>query len=932
MTSLPSTVQTSLGRTLHLSKQIGKGGEGAIYETREQNEIAVKLYWPNKAQSRRDKIAAMASAQFYKTNSFVAFPIDVLCAPNGEFAGFVMKKIGASKPVHMLYSPASRKVEFSKANYKFLIRAAGNIARAVASVHACGCVIGDINHSGFLVSDKATSVLIDSDSFQVVAANKRYLCQVGTPEYTPPELQGARFDRVTRTPNHDNFGLAILLFQLLFMGRHPFSGRYQGSGDMPLERAIGEHRFAYSTHTSVTNMKPPPSAPLLTDFPLEIGQAFENAFGRAGRSKRPSATEWISLLDGLEKALVVCASDSNHQHVKGRPCPWCRMEQSSPGFIAFTPNVADISIHVDVAQLVAILKAIRNPGPTPEIQTAIVVPTAAPAAPSLALISTLKTRAYIGIGASAAGAILIFFGGIATVPGLAALGAGLVANIAVPKELKQLREARSQAEASWLGIQDAWTKQPGNANFLEKKAQADALIAALNDLPNEEKRQIHVLDNNKRAAQLYRYLDRYLIANTKIRKIGSGRKAVLASFGIETAADIDRSKILTIQGFGPGLVAELVAWRQGLANRFVYNASEPINPSDLLALKTRLATRKAELERAIRALAASLQQDSASSLGHRAKLITLANQAFAARKQAEANEQAATGSLYKASKFISLCCAGLAAIGLLRDSGSMNARLSNDKPTVTASVPEKPIANSKIPSAASATVPPATASEPPVEPSGSVGQDSAEAPPSKPVSPPSPTAPMTLPTQAVPQTPTAATDAPSNDTAEIRSAVKSALQIQQRLVELGYLSSSAADGKWGLQSRRALSEYKRQAGLNLDDARDAATEQSLFSDNAPRAVRTLLFVGGWSLEPGRCGDPGQPPPVRITATRAETSGGSCIFNSVRPDGHAAWRIEASCSSGGATRIAHVRLAVNGPVLQWKSEQPEVRYYRCPASQ
>jgi hypothetical protein len=54
MNALPPTVQTSLGRTLHLTKQIGKGGEGAIYETREQNDIAVKLYWPNKALSRRE--------------------------------------------------------------------------------------------------------------------------------------------------------------------------------------------------------------------------------------------------------------------------------------------------------------------------------------------------------------------------------------------------------------------------------------------------------------------------------------------------------------------------------------------------------------------------------------------------------------------------------------------------------------------------------------------------------------------------------------------------------------------------------------------------------------------------------------------------------------------------------------------------------------
>jgi DNA-binding helix-hairpin-helix protein with protein kinase domain len=932
MNAPPPTVQTSLGRTLHLTQQIGKGGEGAIYETREQNDIAVKLYWPNKAQGRRDKIAAMASAQLYKTNSFVAFPIDILFAPNGAFAGFAMKKISASMPVHMLYSPASRRVAFSHANYKFLVLAAGNIARAVASVHACGCVIGDINHSGFLISDKATSVLIDSDSFQVVAANKSYLCQVGTPEYTPPELQGARFDRVTRTPNHDNFGLAVLIFQLLFMGRHPFSGRYQGSGDMPLERAINEHRFAYSANASATNMRPPPGAPLVTDFPPDIGQAFENAFGRAGRSKRPSAAEWISLLVNLEKNLVGCASDSAHQHVNGKPCPWCRMEQSSPGFIAFTPNVtATTIIDVDVGKLAAILKAIRDPGPTPEIQTAIVVPTAAPAAPSVALISTLKTRAYIGIGASAAGAILIFFGGIATLPGLAALGAGLVANVAVPKELRQLREARSQADRSWRGIQDAWTKQPGNANFLDKKTRTDALITELNDLPNEEKRQTRVLENNKRAAQLHRYLDRHLIANARIRKIGSGRKAVLASFGIETAADVVQSKILAIQGFGPGLVAELMAWKQGLANRFVYNASEPISPSDLLALESRLAGRKAELVRAIRASVASLQQESASSLNQRTKLVALANQAFAARKQAESNEQAATGSLHKASKFISICCAGLAAIGLLRDSGSMTSRAPEDKRVVTASVPEKPIADSKTSRTAGTSVPPATAPEPQVGSAGRVGQDNSEpAPPSRSAPPPPINAPPTPPARQ--SSITTGNEAPSNDTAENRSEVKSALQIQQRLVELGYLSSSAADGKWGPQSRRALSEYKRQAGLKLDDARDAATEQALFSDNAPRAVRTLLFVGGWSLEPGKCGDPGQPPPVRFTATRAESDGGFCIFNSIRPDGSSAWRIEASCSAGGSTHPAHVRLAVNGSVLRWTSEQPEVRYYRCPASQ
>ena len=560
----------------------------------------------------------------------------------------------------------------------------------------------------------------------------------------------------------------------------------------------------------------------------------------------------------------------------------------------------------------ALLRSIRDPGPTPDIHTAIAVPAiTSPAAPSAALISSLKTRAYVGIGASAAGAILIFFGGVATLPGLGLLTAGLVANIAVPKELKQLRDARSKTDSSWRSIDDAWRKQPGNSRFLQLKAEVNTRITALADLPNEEKRQINVLENNKRAAQLHRYLDRFLIANAKIKKIGSGRKAVLASFGIETAADINESKILAIQGFGAGLVAELMAWRQGLANRFVYNANEPINRSDLLALKTRLATKKVELERAIRTLAGSLQQDSASSLGQRARLTTLANQALAARKQAEANEQAATGPLHKASKFISLCCAALAAIGLLVGDGSMKSRPPKDKPAVGRAVTETPTVSANRLSTATVNVPPAPPAEPRSGPAPIDLETSKREAPALTASPPN------QPKEAS-RSPIAAQESAGNNNAENKSAVRSPLQIQQRLIELGYMSGGA-DGKWGPQSKRALLEYERQAGLKPEEALDAETEQSLFAANASRSARHLLFVGGWSLEPGRCGDPSHLPPVRITATRAETSGGFCIFNSIQPDGNAAWRIEASCSAvGGVAHLAHIRLAVSGSILQWSA--------------
>src|SRR5258708_32672909 len=155
----------------------------------------------------------MISAGWFKSSSFVAFPVDVLYVGNA-FVGFIMKKVSGHKPIHLLYSPASRKREFAITSFRFLIRTALNATRAVASVHSTGCVIGDVNHSGFLVSEKATITLIESDSFQVSATNRNFFCTVGTPEYTPPEIQGKRFDHIKRTTNHNNFGLAALIFYL----------------------------------------------------------------------------------------------------------------------------------------------------------------------------------------------------------------------------------------------------------------------------------------------------------------------------------------------------------------------------------------------------------------------------------------------------------------------------------------------------------------------------------------------------------------------------------------------------------------------------------------------------------------------------------------------------------------------------------------------
>ena len=57
---------------------------------------------------------------------------------------------------------------------------------------------------------------------------------------------------------NDNFGLAVAIFHLLAMGKHPYAGRFAG-GDISMSDAIAQHRFAFSqVRTSETRTTPPP--------------------------------------------------------------------------------------------------------------------------------------------------------------------------------------------------------------------------------------------------------------------------------------------------------------------------------------------------------------------------------------------------------------------------------------------------------------------------------------------------------------------------------------------------------------------------------------------------------------------------------------------------------------------------------------------------
>src|SRR5262245_33471383 len=130
------------GVSVRLGNQIGRGGEGDVYLAAD-GKRAIKLYTDGKALEREPKISAMVRQRLAGSTSLVAFPAAMVRDSRGRFVGFTMNLVEGHKPLHELYAPGARKQNFPEATFPFLIRAAKNVAGAIANVHATGCVIGD---------------------------------------------------------------------------------------------------------------------------------------------------------------------------------------------------------------------------------------------------------------------------------------------------------------------------------------------------------------------------------------------------------------------------------------------------------------------------------------------------------------------------------------------------------------------------------------------------------------------------------------------------------------------------------------------------------------------------------------------------------------------------------------------------------------------
>ncbi len=332
-------------RSLVLGKLIKSGGAGSVYLLPGAPAQVAKLYHPHlDRNANQRKLGAMLELtpelpdklENGKRYVQIAWPQAAVHDKQGGFLGFVMPLLDMAHTAELEQVLQERQARAAGLPVGLgpKVTLAANLAGVLAALHQQQHYVVDLKPVNLrFYRDSLTIAMLDCDGFSIQGKGERYRAEQFTSDYLAPECQRKGMPAGAE-PAQDRFALAVVIFQLLNFGIHPYSGKpanAQVPTDIPGRIRDGYYAYGVKRHKAI--------APNVTSghalMPPELRALFDRAFAGAA-TKRPSASEWAPLLRGLAlrgvdpgaNRIVVCQRNAEHQHFSGLACAACAREQA----------------------------------------------------------------------------------------------------------------------------------------------------------------------------------------------------------------------------------------------------------------------------------------------------------------------------------------------------------------------------------------------------------------------------------------------------------------------------------------------------------------------------------------------------------------------------------------------------------------------------
>jgi DNA-binding helix-hairpin-helix protein with protein kinase domain len=591
---------TGYNTTYIICKLLGKGGEGCVYELSNYPSLVLKLYNEPVSETKIRKLRLMASIKNVQLENYTAWVNDIVTDHQGTVRGFVMKKLVNYVPLHMLFGPMDRKKLFPEKGYNFLVHVARNLATAFYTCHEAGLIIGDVNEGNILVNSQGMVAFIDCDSFQIKDNFIYHYCEVGVPRYTPPELlEKLSFNNIIRTINSDSFSMAILIFQLLFLGRHPFAGKNNSTDNVDEETAIKKQWFAFSIYNKTNKLLPPLDSYDIKYLPISLIDLFHKSFEKT--ENRPVPINYIKELTIYLNDLIVCKKSKIHSYPsKLLQCPWCFFQETrnilfflDDNYVKFLPNLTDIGRFINEFK---IEKIIFSKLEFPVVPVKPVTGTGIDDKFNRFIWYHRLTLALVIL----TGLLLTYISGWYPVLGIVAAA---ILNNSLPwkKEIKKELKRRHEEFELYKGqLQRALN----NYNFPPELISYDSLsnqiqreISQFKNLPDLLQVKRKSMEEKIYSEQLNKFLTSFDINKSSIPSFGITRKYSLAIAGIKNASDIDKLKYMKVYGIGPNYEQILFSWQRLIASKFNYHPDNNLINKEYRILVSEIEDLKRNLEK-----------------------------------------------------------------------------------------------------------------------------------------------------------------------------------------------------------------------------------------------------------------------------------------------------------------------------------------------